>query len=139
MTLSVQDYIDIQQLYARYTFAFDLRDTDAWLNCFTEDGELGFAEGGEEFGVPAFVTKGHDDLRSTGTTIMGMPENKGFHWNASLVITPTETGASGQCYLMFLAAPKGTGEPRMAGYYRDELVKSNGKWLFQRRIVHFLP
>src|SRR5688500_3462552 len=92
MELSTQDYIDIQQLYARYTHACDLGDVDGWIACFTEDGALN-------------ATKGHAALRTMATAAMKNQEEtntKGRHWNANLIIDPAEGGAVGRCYLMFV-------------------------------------
>jgi hypothetical protein len=36
--LSVEDRLDIQELFAKYCWALDLGDADAFVNCFTEDG-----------------------------------------------------------------------------------------------------
>lgn len=38
--LTTQDYIDIQQLYARCAHAVDRRDGKAWSEVFTSDGQL---------------------------------------------------------------------------------------------------
>ena len=39
-TLTVQDYMEIQQLYHRYHWVVDARNGDAWANLFTPDGEF---------------------------------------------------------------------------------------------------
>src|SRR5690606_15710924 len=36
--LAANDYIEIQQLYARYNTAIDRNDADAWADTFTADG-----------------------------------------------------------------------------------------------------
>jgi len=38
--LSVEDRLDIQELFAKYCWALDLGDADAFVQCFTEDGEF---------------------------------------------------------------------------------------------------
>jgi hypothetical protein len=69
---------------------------------------------------------------------MSIPDRKGYHWNANLVIDETPTGAHGQCYLMFLRSPDGLGELYIASHYSDDLVKQDGGWLFKRRVIQFL-
>ena len=43
MTLSTDDYIAIQQLYAKYTVCIDLGDVDGWLTTFTDHSFLPLA------------------------------------------------------------------------------------------------
>jgi hypothetical protein len=138
LSLSLADYIEIQQLYARYAIAFDLRDKEAWLSCYTEDGSLEWAEGGEKIGWPPLATTGKTALGQLADRSMGLADRKGYHWNANLVIDATPTGARGQAYLMFVRSPDGLGELYIATHYDDELVRQDGKWLFKRRVIHFL-
>ena len=133
-TLTTDDHIRIQQLYARYAFAIDLRDTESWLDCFTEDGELG-RDGGDGGFAPGSVRRGRAELRemAEGAARSGV---SAYHWNSNLLVAPTQYGASGQCYVMLVRAPEGRGEMAIAGYMRDELVKTDGVWRFRRRCMH---
>jgi hypothetical protein len=148
--LSTEDYIAIQQLYARYNIAFDLHDLDTWVGCYVEGGELAFAHGTtskmpseredvDTSGEPARRVIGHDNIRALGVAALSRPESKGYHWNSNLLITPTESGAAGQCYLMFIRSPDGLGSVYMALNYTDELVKVGDEWLFKRRLIRALP
>jgi hypothetical protein len=69
---------------------------------------------------------------------MTLPDRKGYHWNANLVIEATPAGAHGQCYLLFVRAPDGLPEPGLATHYSDDLVKQDGQWLFRKRVIQFL-
>jgi hypothetical protein len=122
LELTAEDHIAIEQLYARYAFASDLNDMDSWLGTWSDDGEF------TSFGGAA-VARGRDALREMGAGFMA--SLKQFHWHSNLVLEPTDYGASGSCYLMLVDAP--TGRLKFAVYYRDELVKQGGKWLFRRR------
>ena len=53
--LSTDDVVAIQQLVARYNFAVDGGDPDAFAGTFTPDGE---------FGAGGQVMRGHDELRA---------------------------------------------------------------------------
>ena len=44
-SLSAQDYIEIQQLYAKYAHALDLGDAEGWANTFTPGGVFGDSKG----------------------------------------------------------------------------------------------
>jgi hypothetical protein len=133
--LSPEDYIAIQQLYIRYTHLVDMNDRDAWVeNCWTEDGEYtGFRPGGPR-------SKGHEALKEQGKQAL-VPQELGYHWNTSPQIEPTDYGAGGRCYLLYILANEdGTFDQiRYALYYRDELVKQDGRWLFRRRHTTALP
>jgi len=148
--LSAEDYIAIQMLYARYNFAFDLHDLDTWVGCYVEDGELAFAHGTtskmpseredlDTSGEPARRVIGRDNIRALGVAATSRPESKGYHWNSNVLITPSESGAEGQCYLMFIRSPDGLGSVYMALHYKDKLVKVADEWFFQRRLINALP
>jgi hypothetical protein len=138
LSLPLADYIEIQQLYARYAVSFDLHDADTWLSCYTEDGSLEWGPGGEQIGWPPGATTGKAALRKLAERSMSLSDRKGYHWNANLVIDATPDGARGQCYLAFLRSPDGLGELYIATHYLDDLVKQDGEWLFSKRLINFL-
>src|SRR5690606_7904413 len=53
-----QDRAEIEDLMARYLFAIDYHDWDAYVATFTEDGEIEFASG---------TFKGRDEIRTAVT------------------------------------------------------------------------
>lgn len=135
MNLLPEDYIAIGQLYIRYSFLVDMDDRDGWVeSCWTRDGEyIGFRDGGPR-------SKGWEELKEQGRRAL-VPNEFGYHWNTSPLIEPTDYGASGRCYLLYIVAGDDGrfGEVRYALYYRDELVKQDGRWLFRRRNTTALP
>jgi hypothetical protein len=126
--LSTADYVEIQQLYARYAFSVDLQDVDAWMACWTDDGALVTTAGKR--------TGGADQRRAMMLANGDVPEERGYHWVGNVVIDAAEHGANGRCYLMHLFAPDGPARLRYALYYQDELVKRDGRWLFRLRTLH---
>lgn len=128
MSLATEDYIAIQQLYARYAFNVDLHELEPWLSNWTEDGALVTTAGKS--------VRGQEERRALFESNMRNPDETGYHWVSNLVIEPTEYGASGRCYLMHLFAPDGPAKLRYAFYYQDELVKQDGRWLFRLRTLH---
>ena len=116
-SLTAEDYVDIQQLYARYNHAIDNGEVDAYVALYSPDGSF------NDF-------TGHDGLRTFMNSRTGGTRR---HWNTNLVITPTPEGASGAVYLMFLDVgvqpPAVTG----AGRYEDTLVKTAQGWRFKTR------
>src|SRR5258708_2466783 len=115
--LTADDYIEIQQLYARYNHAIDSGDAEGYANLFVPDGSFN-------------NNIGHDALIAFIKNRNGANMR---HWNTNLVITPTPEGASGAVSLMFLTAgltpPVVTG----AGKYDDTLVKTAQGWRFKKR------
>jgi hypothetical protein len=126
-SLTAQDYIEIQQLYARYNHTIDsgVDEGMGWARTFTADGEF----------PPAKAT-GHKALAEFA---------KGFHikngtlrhWNTNLMIMPAPGGASGSVYLLLVDAG-GEGKPptiRTAATYVDDLVKTSDGWRFKKRTI----
>jgi hypothetical protein len=125
---SAQDYIDVQQLYARYAHAIDTgeRDGAAWAETFIPDG------------VFSKTTVGHDAL---ATFAKNWHENRGGaqiqHWNTQLLIIPTTGGARGSTYLMLVDRRTQPPSIMSVNKYEDELVRTGGGWRFKSR--SFVP
>ncbi|MBI5949736.1 MAG: nuclear transport factor 2 family protein [Chloroflexi bacterium] len=127
MSLSTQDYIDIQMLYARYNHAIDAGKAEAWAATFTPDGD--------------FKATGNPDCHGTAQLaafaqgFAGNMQGKARHWTNNLVIEPSPEGAKGSCYLI-LYRVVGAGTPPAAlatGIYRDVLTKAADGWKFASR------
>jgi hypothetical protein len=116
-TLTALDYVEIQQLYARYNYAIDSGDVEAYVALYTPDGSFNTYEGHE--GLRTFMKNRRGGTRR--------------HWNTNLVITPSPEGATGAVYLMFVDV--GTKPPTVtgAGKYEDLLVKTPQGWRFKKR------
>ena len=53
------------------------------------------------------------------------------------VIEVSGNEATAQCYLTADSVTKANRKPSwVAGYYRDQLVKEEGRWLFKERQIH---
>jgi len=116
-SLTAQDYVDIQQLYARYNFAIDSGDIEAYVALYTPDGSFNTFTGQD--GLRTFMKN-----RNGGTR---------RHWNTNLVITPTPEGAKGAVYLMFLDVGMKPPAVTGAGKYEDALVRTPQGWRFKKR------
>ena len=120
--LTADDYTEIQQLYARYNLAIDTGDARAWASTFTPDGVLGNASG-------------HDALVQFANDFHKRTAGKTRHWNTNIVITPTEVGATGACYLLLFDTGVKPASPMTSGRYEDVLVKTYDGWKFESRTV----
>jgi hypothetical protein len=118
-SLTAQDYIDIQQLYAAYNNAFDGGRAEAYAQLFTPDGTFNDLTGHDA--LVAFVT------RQRGSTQR--------HWNSNLTITGTPEGASGSVYLLLVDVAARPPALVTAASYQDTLVKTADGWRFKKRHV----
>ena len=144
--LATQDYIDIQQLAARYAFLIDTctNGGNDFADLFTPDGEFSVSQ---EWGkAGAKPTKGRAALVSAAggdgnggcrdaKTLMGYGIS---HISVNHVITPSAEGAVGKSYLLAIGVG---GEPttiEKQGGYEDVYVKTPAGWRFKSR-VHVFP
>jgi len=117
-TLTGQDYIEIQQLYARYTRMIDGGDAEGYAALFTPDGSFN-------------NNKGHDALVAFIKNRNGANLR---HMNVNLVILPTPEGASGSVYNFFLNVGERPPVITAASQYEDTLVKTPQGWRFKTRV-----
>lgn len=154
MVLTAQDYIDIQQLAARYAYAIDKCTNNGYdyADLYTPDGVFSVSD---ENGVPAAARfQGRDRLaEADGGGKNGCVDPKTVpdrysmaHIVANLVVTPTPEGATGKSYLLVVGfgdptAKEAARAPVTAyawGRYDDVYVKTAKGWRFKSR-VHVWP
>ncbi|WP_137679769.1 nuclear transport factor 2 family protein [Aurantiacibacter suaedae] len=132
------DRAEIEDLTARYLFAIDYHDWDAYVATFAEDGELEFAVG---------VTKGREAIRATVTdfaagigkyyhTEDGRPA-KLRHVVLQNAIRVEGDRAWGRILWVEMAndGPGDSMKMGTYGLYEDDYRKIDGRWLIQRRNV----
>lgn len=119
-TLTAQDFVDIQQLYARYNWALDSGDSEGYAATFTPDGVFN-------------NNVGHDAIVKFADTFHAGLGAHVRHWNTNLLIQPSPEGASGQVYLVLVDF--GSKPPTIAASasYSDQLVKTAQGWRFKKR------
>jgi ketosteroid isomerase-like protein len=124
--LSVEDRLDITQLYARYNHAIDSGDAAGWAACFLPDGTFSSPATGRVAGTAAlegFAANFAKNVRAR-------------HWTNNLLIEPAPGGATGKCYLMMLRLEAGKPpSPGATGVYTDSIVKTADGWKFKSREV----
>jgi SnoaL-like protein len=123
--LTIQDYIEIQQLYARYNFAIDANEAENMTATFTDDGE--FYAGTVVNGL------GHDGILK----FMRSRNRHGVrHWNSGLVINGTQDQVKGAVYLLTVNVEVKPPALIEAAKYDDTLVKTPQGWRFKKRVVN---
>jgi ketosteroid isomerase-like protein len=139
MTLSPADYEDIRQLHARYSFALDAGDLDAFEACFAPDAT--FVETGLPAGLPERTSmRGRPELRAFLRQFFAAGRGHLRHWSSPPVIDGDGDNATGQAFLMVLrpgSAP--VAGVILTGLYRDAYRKVDGRWCFAERIFSADP
>jgi hypothetical protein len=123
-TLTTQDYVEIQQLYAHYAIAIDTRAEDGmlWARMFTPDGEFQTGE------IKAVGHKALADMNRRD----GKPSPIPTHFTVNIAIDPSPEGARGMAYLMTTG---GEGGKMSGSVYQDVLVKTADGWRFKKRTL----
>jgi hypothetical protein len=119
-TLTAQDFVDIQQLYAKYNWSLDSGDAEGYASTFTPDGVFN-------------NNVGHDAIVKFADTFHAGLGSHVRHWNTNLMILPTATGASGQVYLVLVDFAVKPATIVTSASYSDELVKTAQGWRFKKR------
>lgn len=124
-SLTVEDYIDIQQLVSRYPYALDVDPDEgvSYANLFTTDAV---------FRQPR--TEGREALAKLAASA---PHGPQFvrHFITNHVIDPTPDGASGKQYLVVIDIGE-TGMPSsifLGGHYDDVYARTPEGWRFKTR------
>ncbi len=125
VALSAQDYMDIQQLYARYALLIDTGDAEGWADTFTSDGVFNNSSRGRD-ALVQFVHDWRDKRRGASLR----------HWNSNLVITRSADGASGSVYMQLLDISTKLPTATASYRYEDALVKTAAGWRFKTRVLH---
>lgn len=126
--LSAADYVEIQQLVARYAYAVDTHadNGNAYADLFAPDGVFG----GQTRGREALA-----ELARTTQKDRGGPSYT-RHYLTNVIIYPTPDGARGNQYLVAIDVSEGGGKPSSVahgGRYDDVYVKTPQGWRFKSR------
>jgi len=122
--LSTQDYVEIQQLYARYNVAIDSGDAEAYAATFTPDGVFNTFTGHDA--LVGFIKAWRERLGGANRR----------HWNTNLLISGDGKTASGSVYLMLIDISTRPPAIAQAATYTDSLVKTKDGWRFSKRTTH---
>jgi hypothetical protein len=125
-TLGAADYIEIQQLVARYGYAVDTHADNgyAYADLFTADGAFGETKGREALAELA---------RNTQKERGGPAYTR--HYLTNVIIYPTPDGARGNQYLMAIDVSEAAKPSTIVhgGRYDDVYVKTQTGWRFKSR------
>jgi hypothetical protein len=140
--LTALDYIEIQQLVAKYARAIDTCSNNGYdyADLFTPDGAF----------IPSFQGKpgtpfqGRERLAeasgggSKGCKNVGWIEQGVRHLYVNHIITPTAEGATGTVDMLMIGLGGDPNKIEYDGYYEDTYVKTAKGWRFKQRVHHAL-
>lgn len=120
---SIEDRLEIQELYARYASTSSRGDVDGWLSCWAGDAV---------WHSHIFDCHGTEQIKSQYSEIMSAFDKLFFIAQLGPLEIDGDT-ARAQSQAMEIAHFKQGGFFKLAGVYEDTLGKRGGEWLFVRR------
>jgi hypothetical protein len=140
MTLTAMDYIEIEQLVAKYSRALDTCANNGYdyADLYTPDGVFAPTINGK----PGPRFEGRDRLAEAsgggklGCRNVGWIEQGVRHLYPNHVITPTPTGAVGIVDMLMIGLGGDPNKIEYDGYYDDVYVKTPQGWRFKSRTHH---
>lgn len=142
MKLTALDYIEIQQLAARYARAIDTCSNNGYdyADLYTPDGAFVPMVAGRS--IPPI--RGREALAevsgggANGCKNVPWIEQGVHHIYANHIITPTPDGAKGTVDMMMIGLDGDPNKIAHDGYYEDIYVKTDQGWRFKQRTHHAL-
>ena len=132
------DRAEIEDLMARYMFAIDYFDWDAYVGTFAPDGELTFAAGtshGRD-AIRAAVTAFSRNIARSYHTADGQAATlRHVLLNSSIRVEGDRAWGTTLWMEMANHGPNDEMKVGTFGIYEDEFVRLDGRWLIQRRNV----
>src|SRR5262252_5659251 len=140
--LTALDYIQIQQLVAKYARAIDTCSNNGYdyADLYTPDGVFLPMVNGKS--VPGI--QGREKLAevsgggSQGCKNVGWIEQGVHHIYVNHIITPTPEGATGTVDMLMIGLGGDPNKIESDGYYEDTYVKTAQGWRFKQRTHHAL-
>ena len=138
--LTALDYIQIEQLVAKYARAIDTCSNNGYdyADLFTPDGFFAPAQDGKV----GNRMQGRERLAeasgggSRGCKNVGWIKQGVKHLYVNHIITPTADGAVGTVDMLMIGLGGDPNRIRHDGYYEDTYVKTAQGWRFKSRIHH---
>jgi uncharacterized protein (TIGR02246 family) len=129
--MSVEDRAEVMDLVARYAECVDTADVDGYAALFLPDGVVEHSAGS---------VKGRDDIRAwvSGLAKDGRigPGSQLKHVLALPVIRGDGERCTARTYVMIpRMMESGDISTRLMGTYKDDIVKQDGRWLIEKRII----
>ena len=136
-----EDRAKIEDLQARYLFALDFRDPEAYAATFAPDGILDYGAGeikGREAIAEMVANTRRNAEAQRAADDSGLRPAAGRHNIANIVIEIEGDTATGAAYWFHMGNdnPERSAQLNSFGHYEDELVKIDGEWYFSKRKIY---
>jgi hypothetical protein len=139
-TLTALDYVEIQQLVAKYARAIDTCSNNGYdyADLYTADGIFQPSVNGK----PAGKIQGREALAEVsgggkrGCKNVGWIKQGVVHLYVNHIITPTAEGATGTVDMLMIGLGGDPNKIAADGYYEDSYVRTPAGWRFKQRIHH---
>jgi ketosteroid isomerase-like protein len=129
-----EDRAEIENLMARYLFALDFFDADAYAETFAEDGVLDWAMGTVE-GREAIRAEAAGMKASMAQVFGGDTKIRHFVTNIAISVEGSRAKTRAAWFEAYNNGPDGSPKMGTFGHYEDELARIGGRWLFKRRKI----
>lgn len=133
-----QDRAEIEDLMARYLFAIDYQDWDAYVATFAPDGELEFASGSckGRAAIREMVASFSERIGKLYCTEDGQPARlRHVILQSAIRVEGPRAWARALWLEMANNGPGDAMKMGTYGIYEDEIEKLDGRWLFTRRRI----
>lgn len=124
LTGSIEDRLEIHELYGRYGNASSRADREGWLGCWAPDGQ---------WHSHIFQCDGIAAIADQYDTIMAMFDGL-FFLGALGTVEIDGTVATAQSSAMEIGNLKQGGFFKLCGTYEDKLEKRAEGWVFRKRV-----
>jgi hypothetical protein len=130
--VTADDKIQIHELLARYAWSFDTADVEGFVGCFAEGATLC-----EDVFEEEDRWIGRSEIRSMAERFFSIPGFAGRQHHASQILIEGNTDRCQVRAFCFVLEPR-PDQPCVvpfAGHYDDIVIKVDGRWMFEKRLV----
>jgi hypothetical protein len=123
--LTTADRLAIQETLYRYCHSLDRGRWEDFASLFTPDCSLDLSQVLGLYERTAGILQFCDTMRSVGIVMR--------HLVTNIVIDGDAERAHVEAYVIAITGRPGDSQQQSTGFYDDELIKQDGRWLFRRR------
>ena len=124
---------EIENVFNRYSLAYDKPNLADMESCFTEDAVMSMRIAGGDLIGPF---EGRSAIMKLMSDSLASQNDQRRHLTTNLVIrSQTEDSASTESYLTLIAVANGKATLLSTAVYTDELICRDGQWLFTKRHI----
>ena len=132
MTISVETRLDLQELLARVSYAYDVRDLALLESCFAPQASLTMRIAGGDLVGPF---EGRDAIMGLNRGAMEQQTDVRKHVVSNVFFEEGESGITAVSFLTLIATENGETRLLSAGIYRDAVIETDSGWCIAQRHI----